>query len=260
MAGLSQQDIRSRASQKSQYVLITDNGDERTSKVTDARIVRALYEIADNGYVTLERCQPVVLVRQAEAFAITYYADSGLAVYFRVSRTVLRMKRSGVTWEEAADIMCGFFNAAELPDMTGWTSETLGPPPGKSTSSLSVDGQDFRHFGCADVMAALENIIEGKSKWLLHDFTGADGGYFNISRAHDGSDGAPRYKVELVQWTEPEPTGCRGIITDEALLRRWLWDFASEQKFPQPVDGMKSFDVNDTFQRLTFKYLDEDER
>lgn len=53
MAGFSQQDIRSRASQKSQYVLITDNGDERTSKVTDARIVRALYEIADNGYVTL---------------------------------------------------------------------------------------------------------------------------------------------------------------------------------------------------------------
>ena len=80
------------------------------------------------------------------------------------------MVKSGFSCEAAADMMCDFFQSAGLSDMSDWTCEELNPVPRKSESSLSVDGEDFRYFGSADVVAALENIIDGKSVWMLYDF------------------------------------------------------------------------------------------
>lgn len=250
---------RNSAAIKPQYVLITDNGEERTSHVTFGSIFKAVYEIEANGYVTLEKCQPVTLVRQAAAFAITYYKDSRISVYFKVRKTVVRMCKSGFNCEDAADIMCDFFQSAELPDMSDWICEEFSPVPQKSESKLTVDGEDFRYFGCVDVVAALENIIEGKSRWLLHEFTGENGGYVNIYRCGD-CDKDFKYKVEFVKWTEPTPTGYRGIVSDTALMRQWLWDFASEHKYPEPDSCLESFDVTDYFQRLAFRFLDETDK
>ncbi len=52
-----------------QHVLITKNGEQRTSNVTYERIFNALYNIKSNEYVTLEKCLPVKIIREAEAFA-----------------------------------------------------------------------------------------------------------------------------------------------------------------------------------------------
>lgn len=242
-----------------QFVLITENGEERTSHVTYANIFKAIYEIKTNEYVTLEKCRPVRIVKDAEAFAITFYKDSRIAAYFRVKKTVLRMSKSGFNCEDAADIMCDFFQSAELPDMSDWICEEFGPAPQKSESKLTVDDQDFKYFDYADVVAALENIIEGKSRWLLHEFTGENGGYVNIRRCGNGNE-TFKYKVEFVKWTEPTPTGWRGVVSDAALVRQWLWDFASEHKYPEPDSCLESFDVADYFQRLVFRFLDETDK
>ncbi|WP_297643673.1 hypothetical protein [uncultured Bacteroides sp.] len=249
-----------RAMQKTQYVLITDNGKERTSHVTDGRIMKAVYEIEANGYVTLERCTPVRLVREAECFAITFYEDSRVAIYFRVRKTMLRMVKGGFSCDAAADLMCDFFCSARLPDMTLWTCEELKPASRKSESNLSVDGEDFRYFGSADVVAALENIIDGKSVWMLYDFTGENGGYINIRRCGDDSTQTAKYEVECVRWTEPTPTGYRAVISDAAPLRGWLWDLVDAHKFPDPTPEWESFDVTDYFQRLTFRFLDKEDK
>lgn len=74
------------AAMKPQYVLITGNGEERTSHVTVPKIMEAVYKIASNKYVTLEKCRPVRLVREAEYFAMSFYRDSRIAVYFRVRK------------------------------------------------------------------------------------------------------------------------------------------------------------------------------
>lgn len=248
-----------RAMQETQYVLITENGRERTSNVTEGRIMKAAYEIEANVCVTLEKCTPVRIVREAECFAMTFYGDSRVAVYFRVRRTVLRMVKDSFSCEAAAGMMCNFFRSARLPDMTGWTCEELKPASRKSQSSLSVDGEDFRYFGSADVMAALENIIEGKSVWMLYDFTGEDGGYINIRRCSDDSTQTEKYKVECVRWTEPEPTGYRAVISDVTPLRKWLENLVDDRMFPDPTPEWESFDVNDHFQRLTFRFLNEED-
>ncbi|MDE5669128.1 MAG: hypothetical protein K2I24_06300, partial [Duncaniella sp.] len=86
---------------KTQHVLITGNGTQRTSNVTYERIFNALYNIGASEYVTLEKCQPVKIIREAEAFAMTFYKDSRIAVYFRVRKTVLRMCKSGIDCEKA---------------------------------------------------------------------------------------------------------------------------------------------------------------
>lgn len=234
-----------------QHVLITNNGTRRTSNVSHILIMKAVYEIEANGYVTLEKCIPVRLVSEAESFAMSFYKDSRIAVYFRVRRSILRMCRDGFTPDDASDMMCDYFRSAKLPDMTGWVCEELKPAPQKAQSSLSVDGEDFRHFVTADVMAALENIIEGKSRWMLHDYTGDNGGYMNIQRC-DGE--SPEYNVEWVKWTEPTPTGFRATISDTSLLRRLLWDFVDERKYPALTPEWERFDVTDYFQRLVFKF------
>lgn len=244
---------------KSQYVLITDNGGERTSNVTDARIMKAVYEIEINGYVTIERCMPVRIVREAECFAVTFYDDSRVAVYFRVGKTVLRMVQSGFSRDAAVDIMCDFFKSAELPDMTFWTCEELSPASQKREPSLSVDGEDFRYFGSADVVAALENIIEGKSVWMLYDFTCEDGGYINIRRC-DSDPVQAEYEVEYVRWIEPIPVGYRVVTSDAGKLRSWLWDLVDSCKFPDLTHEWESFDVTDYFRRLTFRFLNEDDK
>lgn len=243
-----------------QYVLITEHGNERTSHVTDARIMEAVYEIETNGYVTIEKCTPVRLVREAECFAISFYDDSRIAVYFRVRKTVLRMVKTGISCDDAADVMCRFFSSAVLPDMTGWTCEELKPALGKSRSSLSVDGVDFRHFSDADVMAALENIIDGKAVWMLYDFTGENGGYINIRRCDDGSIHPAKYKVECVRWTEPTATGHHTVISDVITMRKWLWDMVDGCRFPDPDHEWESFDVTDYFQRLTLRFLDNEDK
>lgn len=248
------------ATMKPQYVLITGNGEERTSHVTVPKIMKAVYEIDSNKYVTLEKCCPVRLVREAEYFAMSFYRDSHIAVYFRVRKKVLRMVKSGFSCEAAADMMCDFFQSAGLSDMSDWTCEELNPVPRKSESSLSVDGEDFRYFGSADVVAALENIIDGKSVWMLYDFTCENGGYINIRRCGDASIHTAKYKVECVRWTEPTPTGYRAVISDVNPLRNWLWNLVDGRKFPDPTPEWESFDVTDYFQRLAFRFLDEEDK
>lgn len=243
---------------KPMYVLITECGKERTSNVTVARIMQAVYEIDSNEYVTLEKCMPIRVVREAEFFAISFYKDSRIAAYFRVGKNILRMVRSGFSVENAADVMCDFFQRCKIPDVHTWTYEELRSALQNEESSLTVDGENFRYFGCSDVMAALENIIEGKSKWLLHDFTGRDGGYMNIRRCVDAG-GLTKYKVELVQWMDPRPAGYHIVISDVALLRRWLWDFATERNYPGNLSEWEEFNVEDHFRRLVFRFLGEDD-
>ncbi|WP_289772390.1 hypothetical protein, partial [Bacteroides acidifaciens] len=104
---------------KPQYVLGTKNGDIRTSNVTEEKILDAIDDIEDNGCVYLEKCVPVVLVSDAKAYSIDYFKDSSIAVCFMVNGYMLRMWRSDVDCDMAADIMCDFFRTASLPDMTG---------------------------------------------------------------------------------------------------------------------------------------------
>ncbi len=66
----------------------------------------------------------------------------------------------------------------------------------------------------ADVFCALEDIIEGKSRWMLYDFTKGDGGYINIHRCDNDTAPTAGYKVEYVRWSEPVPIGYRGVIFD----------------------------------------------
>lgn len=242
---------------KPQYVLGIQNGNERTSNVTEKKIRDAIDDIEDNGCVYLEKCVPVVLVRHAEAYSIDYFKDGSIAVCFRVNGYQLRMWRSDVDCDMAVDMMCDFFRAGLLPDMTGWHCQNIYPEQEEAEERLCVDGEDFRHFGCRDVVGALENIIEGKSRWMLYDFTNGDGGYVNI-RLCDNSTAATAagYKVEYVIWTEQTPIGFRGVISDAALLRNWLWSLIDGEQLPHPMDECEPFDVNDHFERLMFRFLD----
>ena len=243
---------------KSQYVLGTENGTKRTSNVTEEKIVDAVYDIEDNECVYLEKCVPVVLVSYAEAYSIDYFKDSSIAVCFRVNGCLLRMWRSDVDCDVAADIMCDFFRTASLPDMTGWHCQNIHPEQEEAEEKLCVDGEDFRYFGCQDVVGALENIIEGKSRWMLYDFTNGEGGYVNIHRCDNGTAPTARYKVEYVRWSEPVPIGYRGVIFDVGLLRNWLWSLIDGERLPDPLSCWEEFDVNDYFERLVFRFLDEE--
>ena len=241
-----------------QYVLGTKNGDIRTSNVTEEKILDAIDDIEDNECVYLEKCVPVVLVSSAEAFSIDYFKDSSIAVCFRVNGYLLRMWRSDVDCDMAADIMCDFFRTASLPDMTGWHCQKIHSEQEKAETKLCVDGEDFRYFGSQDVVIALDNIIEGKSQWMLYDFTNGDGGYVNIRRYDKDTALATGYKVEYVRWSEPLPIGYRGVIFDAGLLRSWLWSLIDDERLPDPLDDWESFDVNDYFERLVFRFLDEE--
>lgn len=243
---------------KPQYVLGTENGTRRTSNVTEEKIRDAIDDIEDNVAVYLEKCVPVVLVRYAEAYSIDYYKDGSIAVCFRVNGYMLRMWRSDVDCDMAADIMCNFFRTASLPDMTGWHCQKIFPEQETPESKLCVDGEDFRYFDMADVFCALENIIEGKSLWMLYDFTKGDGGYINISRRDNDTAPTTGYKVEYVRWSEPVPIGYRGVIFDVGLLRNWLWSLIDGERLPDPLSCWEEFDVNDYFGRLVFRFLDEE--
>ena len=243
---------------KPQYVLGTKNGDIRTSNVTEEKILDAIDDIEDNGCVYLEKCVPVVLVSDAKAYSIDYFKDSSIAVCFMVNGYMLRMWRSDVDCDMAADIMCDFFRTASLPDMTGWHCQKIHPEQEKAETKLCVDGEDFRYFDMADVFCALEDIIEGKSLWMLYDFTKGDGGYINISRRDNDTDPITGYKVEYVRWSEPVPIGYRGVIFDVGLLRNWLWSLIDGERLPDPLSCWEEFDVNDYFGRLVFRFLDEE--
>ena len=243
---------------KPQYVLGTDNGAKRTSNVTEEKIADAVYDIDDNISVYLEKCVPVVLVSNAEAYSIDYFKDGSIAVCFRVNGHMLRMWRSGVDCDTAADIMCDFFRTASLPDMTGWHCQKIYPEKEVPEAKLCVDGEDFRYFGCQDVVGALENIIEGKSKWMLYEFTEGDGGYVNIHRCD--SDAAAVYKVEYVRWTEPDSVGYHGVVSDHSRLRNWLWRLIDGGLLPEPMEECVQFDVDNHFERIMFRFLDKDNR
>lgn len=246
-------------SRKPQYVLGTNNGDVRTSNVTEEKIRDAIDDIEDNVAIYLEKCVPVVLVRYAEAYSIDYFKDCSIAVCFRVNGFLFRMWRSDIYPDEAADIMCAFFRTASLPDMTDWHCQKIySEDDEQDTDKLTVDNEDFRYFDCADVVGALENIIEGKSRSMLYVFTKDHGGYVEIRRSDMGADLAPAYKVVYVRWTERTPVGHRGIMSDFKLLRSWLWELIDGDSLPEPVDGWKQFDVNDHFERLMFRFLDEE--
>ncbi|WP_294618654.1 hypothetical protein [uncultured Bacteroides sp.] len=247
-----------RAPQKEQFVLITENGNERTSNVTDERIFQSVYEVDSHTLVGLEKCVPVNIGPSACVFAMSYNDDSVFAVHVDIKGTILRMLHFECSPEEAVDRMCDFFHLSQVPDIHGWECEELLPVPKKSESHLTVDGEDFRFFDFTDVMAALENIRDGKSKWLHHDHTGEDGGYMEIRRCTEGENIA--YKVEWVKWTQPVETGCRAVITDFKSLYNWLWDFALNRKYPGLSPVWTQFDVKDYFQKLVFKFLDNHER
>ncbi len=243
---------------KPQYVLGTENGTRRTSNVTEEKIRDAIDDIEDNVAIYLEKCVPVVLVRYAEAYSIDYYKDGSIAVCFRVNGCLLRMWRSDVDCDTAAEMMCDFFRTASLPDMTGWHCQKIHPEQEKAETKLCVDGEDFRYFDMADVFCALEDIIEGKSLWMLYDFTKGDGGYINISRRDNDTAPTTGYKVEYVRWSEPVPIGYRGVIFDVGLLRNWLWSLIDGERLPDPLSCWEEFDVNDYFERLVFRFLDEE--
>lgn len=244
---------------KPQYVLGTKNGAERTSNVTEEKIRDEVDDIEDNGCVYLEKCAPVILVRQAEAYSIDYFKDSSIAICFRVNGYLLRMWRSDVDCDTAADMMCDFFRTATLPDMTGWHCQKIHPEDEEEkTDKLTVDDEDFRYFGCADVVGALENIIEGKSRSMLYIFTRDNGGYVNIRRCGKEAGFAPAYKVEYVRWTEQTPLGYRGVMSDSKLLRNWLWTLIDGDILPEALTGWDTFDVNDHFERIVFRFLDEE--
>ncbi|MDE5628720.1 MAG: hypothetical protein K2I69_04080 [Muribaculaceae bacterium] len=243
---------------KPQYVLGTENGTRRTSNVTEEKIRDAIDDIEDNESVYLEKCVPVVLVRYAEAYSIDYYKDCSIAVCFRVNGYMLRMWRSEVDCDLAADIMCNFFRTASLPDMTGWRCQKVYPEQETPETKLCVDGEDFRYFDMADVLCALENIVERKSLWMLYDFTKGDGGYINIRRCNNDAAPTEGYKVEYVRWTNPAPTGFRGVVSDEEPLRSWLWSMIDDERLPDPLGDWEQFDVNDYFGRLVFRFLDEE--
>lgn len=243
---------------KPQYVLGTENGTKRTSNVTEAKIVEAVEDIEDNVAIFLEKCVPVVLVRYAEAYSIDYFKDCSIAVCFRVKGHLFRMWRSDVYCDEAADIMCAFFRTASLPDMTDWHCQKIYPEQEEPETKLCVDGEDFRYFDMADVFCALENIIEGKSLWMLYDFIKGDGGYVNIRRRDNEAAPTAVYKIEYVRWTKPAPTGFRGVVSDDGLLRSWLWSLIDSERLPDPLDDWEEFDVNNHFERLMFRFLDEE--
>ncbi len=242
-----------------QYVLITDDGEERSSNVTTERIYKAVYEIAANKIVTLEKCQPVIINNRASVFAISFYDDSRVAVFFKIEGSVMRMVDTGYTSEQVADMMCDFLDTAAVPDMNGWVCEEFTPMQQKSESRLTVDGQNFRYFDFSDVMAALEDIIEGNSKWMLYDFSGDESGYVHISRLED-DDSKPSCSAEWVKWTRPEPTGFRTVISDFDSFRNWLWNFPLDGSCPAPGSGWESFDVTDYFEKLIQTYSQSDER
>ena len=241
-----------------QYVLGTENGTRRTSNVTEEKIVDAVFDIEDNVAIYLEKCVPVVLVRYAEAYSIDYYSDGSIAVCFRVNGYMLRMWRSDVDCDMAAAMMCDFFRSASLPDMTGWHCQKVYPEQEAPDTKLCVDGEDFRYFGMADVYCALENIIEEKSLWMLYDFIKGDGGYVNIRRRDNDEATTTVYKVEYVRWTKPDPIGFRGVVSDAGVLRSWLWDLIDVDGLPEPIAGWEQFDVNNHFERLMFRFLDEE--
>ncbi|MDE6854722.1 MAG: hypothetical protein K2J38_06655 [Muribaculaceae bacterium] len=241
---------------KPQYVLGTENGTKRTSNVTEAKIVDAVSDIEDNVAVYLEKCVPVVLVRYAEAYSIDYYKDGSIAVCFRVNGHMLRMWRSDVDSDMAADIMCDFFRSASLPDMTGWHCQKIHPEQEASEPKLCVDGENFRYFDIADVLCALENIIDGKSIWMLYDFTKGDGGYVNIRRCDKDTAPTAGYKVEYVRWTKSTPSGFRGVVSDVGRLREWLWSLIEGERLPDPMADWAHFDVDDYFGRIVFRFLE----
>lgn len=243
-----------------QFVLNTDNGTQRTSHVTDARIMKAVYEIEANHSVVLERCTPLKLISRAECFAIAFYSDSHVAVFFRVQKTVLCMVRYEVSRDVAADIMCDFFLSDKLPDMSAWTLREFSPAPRPDKPGLCVDGEDFRYFNDADVVAALDNIIDGNSRWMLYEFSGEINGYIEIRRCGSDSDpdNAIKYNVECVGWTEPEPTGYRTVTRDVDSLRKWLWDLVDGNILPNPTPGWERFDVSDYFRRLSSRFSDNE--
>ena len=241
-----------------QYVLGTRNGTIRTSNVTEEKIYDAVYDIEEHESVYLEKCEPVVLVRYAEAYSIDYYKDGSIAVCFRVNGYMFRMWRSGVGNDVATDIFCGFFRSATLPDMTGWQCQKIYPEQEKEEDKLTVDGEDFRYFSCPDIVGALENIIEGKSRSMLYVFTKENGGYVNIHRRNIEDTYGVGFKVEYVMWTEQDPIGYRGVTSDAKLLREWLWHLIDDDRLPDSLPEWKQFDVNDHFERLVFRFLDEE--
>ncbi|WP_300933285.1 hypothetical protein [Muribaculum intestinale] len=244
---------------KPQYVLGTQNGDERTSNVTEEKIRDAIDDIEDNVAIYLEKCVPVVLVRHAEAYSIDYFNDCSIAVCFRVNGFLFRMWRSDVYPDEAADIMCAFFRTASLPDMTGWHCQKIySEDEEKEDDKLTVDGEDFRYFSCADVVVALENIIEGKSRSMLYIFTKENGGYVDIRGCGKESGRGQSYKVEYVRWTEQTPIGYRGVMSDSELLKKWLWSLIDDDSLPEAIACWEQFDVNNYFERLMFRFLDEE--
>lgn len=242
-----------------QYVLGTKDGAIRTSNVNEDKIRDAIDDIEDNVAIYLEKCMPVVLVRHAEAYSIDYFKDCSIAVCFRVNGFLFRMWRSDVYPDEAADIMCAFFHTASLPDMTGWNCQKIySEDEEQDTDKLTVDNEDFRYFSCADVVGALENIIEGRSRSMLYVFTKDNGGYVEIRRCDKDAGREPAYKVEYVRWTEQTPIGYRGVMADSKLLRSWLWNLIDGDRMPEAIAGWEKFDVNNHFERLMFRFLDEE--
>ena len=103
------------------------------------------------------------------------------------------------------------------------------------------------------MIGALENSIEGKSRWMLYDFNNGDGGYVDIRRFENEDAPAGTYKVEYVRWSEPSPIGYRSVVFDVRLLRKWMWKLIDDDQLPDPMDEYRQFDVNCYFQKIADK-------
>lgn len=242
----------------SQFILITEDFNERTSNVTEKKIVDAVYDIESNIMVVLEKCVPIAIGSSTYAYAMTYDEDLTFAVHVKYFESDLSIYQPEVSQKQAADMMKNFFHSSKVPDMNDWScKEFIKDKKETVTSDFTVDGDEFRFFDTEDVMAALENIRDGKSKWLHFGYTGKEGGYMEIHRCKDREDFA--CKVECVKWTKPVATGRHCIISDFESLRGLLLDFLVNQNYPKFSPDWVSFDVEDYFQKLVSKFIENEE-
>lgn len=248
--------------QAEQYVLVTEDGDERTSHVTDRRIRQAVRKIEDNAIVVLEKCRPVIISAETSVFAMSYDKESLFAVHARFAGEFIRMVLHDCPSDDAIGMMCAFFHRQELPDMYEWEyQERIVPTDEKDEAKLVVGCREFRVFGLSDVLVALQNIRSGKSRWMQLHYSAHsawDCGCMEASRDEDAAEFA--CKVDWYRGIGASAVGYRTVTSDFGQLQQWFSDRVVLGKYPEPDERWTEYNVEDYFQGLIDKILKEDER
>lgn len=47
-------------------------------------------------------------------------------------------------------------------------------------------------------------------------------------------------------------------MSDSELLKKWLWSLIDDDSLPEAIACWEQFDVNNYFERLMFRFLDEE--